>query len=108
MTPTPKIADRHSASGARGASPRRSALAQEERRPLKGASARQAAELEVEAVHEVETNWRRALGMWDKARVLTAGEPVDGYLKHRGIDLSRLGRAPAALRYAPSLWAEPG
>jgi hypothetical protein len=83
-------------------------LAPDELRRLKEASARRRAELEAQAVHEVENNLRRALAMWDRARVVTAGEPVDRYLKRRGIDLSRLGRAPAALRYAPSLWAEPG
>jgi hypothetical protein len=35
---------------------------------------------------------------------LRPGDPVDRYLKGRGVDLAVLGRAPAALRYAPSLW----
>jgi hypothetical protein len=83
-------------------------LPAEESRRLRAESARRQAELKAQAAHEVDSNRRRAVAMWDKARVLKTGEPVDGYLKRRGIDLSRLGRAPAALRYAPSIWAEPG
>ena len=39
---------------------------------------------------------------------MAPGDPVDLYLRGRGIDLTLLGRAPAALRYAPVLWAGPG
>ena len=46
--------------------------------------------------------------IWDQARPLKSDDPVDRYLKGRGIDLRRLGRAPAALRYVPSLWQAPG
>jgi hypothetical protein len=80
----------------------------EELRRTKERSERRRAELEAQARREAEVNHRRAVAMWEKARALTAGDAVDRYLKYRAVDLGRLGRAPAALRYAPSLWAAAG
>lgn len=42
-----------------------------------------------------------ALALWLSGREALRGTPVDLYLRGRGIDLSRLGRAPGALRYLP-------
>ena len=53
-------------------------------------------------------NREHAKHIWDQARPLKSDDLVDRYLRGRGIDLRRLGRAPAALRYAPSLWQAPG
>ena len=53
-------------------------------------------------------NRKIARHIWDQARPLKSDDPVDRYLRGRGIDLRRLGRAPAALRYVPSLWQAPG
>jgi hypothetical protein len=52
----------------------------------------------------------QALDIWARIHPLRAGDMVvDGYLDGRGIRLVEdLGRAPAALRYAPHLWAAPG
>jgi hypothetical protein len=44
-----------------------------------------------------------ALALWLAARPAVADTPVDHYLRARGIDLSRLGRQPRALRFHPSL-----
>jgi hypothetical protein len=44
-----------------------------------------------------------ALALWLHAKPALADTPVDHYLKARGIDLSRLGRQPRALRFHPSL-----
>jgi hypothetical protein len=51
----------------------------------------------------------RALEIWDRIHPLRADDLVNCYLDGRGIRLVEdLGRAPAALRYAPDLWAAPG
>jgi hypothetical protein len=55
------------------------------------------------AERQAAQNRVRARAIWEGARPLRRGDPVDRYLKGRGIDLGVFGRAPAALRYAPSL-----
>lgn len=45
-----------------------------------------------------------ALAMWLQAKPTIADTPVDFYLRGRGIDLSRLGRQPRALRFHPGLY----
>jgi hypothetical protein len=42
--------------------------------------------------------------IWDEARGLRRGDPVDRYLQARGIHLAELGKAPRALRYHERLW----
>lgn len=49
-----------------------------------------------------------AVARWQSARRLERGDPVDEYLRNRGIDLAVLaqasgGRAPGALRYHPAV-----
>jgi Toprim domain len=44
-----------------------------------------------------------ALALWLAARPTIADTPVDHYLRARGIDLSRLGGQPRALRFHPGL-----
>jgi hypothetical protein len=56
-----------------------------------------------EAARQAAERQRQARQIWDNVRQLTPGDPVDQYLRGRGIDLAALGRAPAALRYAPAL-----
>lgn len=43
---------------------------------------------------------RQAKTIWQQARPLVPGDPVDRYLKGRGIALTRLGAAPRALAFA--------
>jgi hypothetical protein len=77
---------------------RKAASAAKEEERLGAAAAREAAEKRA-----------RALEIWQDARPLQTGDPVDRYLRNRGIDLAAaLGRAPAALRYAPDLRYETG
>lgn len=47
-----------------------------------------------------------ALGLFLAGRRLVRGDPVDGYLRGRGIDLALLGRQPGALRYHPELMTD--
>lgn len=61
-----------------------------------------------DAERDIAERRRRAWATWNKIRLLTPKDGVDLYLRGRGIDLAKLGRAPAALRFAPSLWAGPG
>jgi hypothetical protein len=75
---------------------------------VKADTARQQARNKEDAERRDAEHRRRARAIWDKARPLMPGDTVDLYLKQRGIDLSVLGQAPAALRFAPSLWAGPG
>jgi len=42
--------------------------------------------------------------LWLEAEPGIAGTPADAYLRGRGIDLARLGRQPAALRYHSRCW----
>jgi hypothetical protein len=42
--------------------------------------------------------------IWCDSRPVRRGDPVDRYLAGRAINLAELGRAPASLRYHPSLW----
>ncbi|QEW27847.1 DUF7146 domain-containing protein [Roseovarius indicus] len=44
---------------------------------------------------------KAALAIWLSGQEHLRGTPVDYYLKGRGIDLTRLGRQPGALRYLP-------
>ena len=67
------------------------------------AEARRARE-EAEVLRHDAANRERARRIWDRARPIEAGDLVDRYLKTRAIDLKCLGRAPAALRYVPSLF----
>lgn len=48
----------------------------------------------------------RARRLFAAARHRIAGTPVDLYLRGRAIDLSRLGRQPGRLAFAPALWCE--
>ncbi|WP_420415813.1 DUF7146 domain-containing protein [Marinovum algicola] len=43
----------------------------------------------------------QAQALWLSGRVDLRGSPVDLYLRGRGIDLGRLGRAPGVIRYVP-------
>jgi hypothetical protein len=70
------------------------------------AEARRARE-EAEARRHDAENRERGRRIWDQARPIEVGDPVDRYLKTRAIDLKCLGRGPAALRYVPSLWYGP-
>jgi hypothetical protein len=42
--------------------------------------------------------------IWGETYTLRRGDPVDRYLRGRGIVLAELGKAPRALRYHPRLW----
>ncbi|NYT42304.1 toprim domain-containing protein [Sphingomonas sp. R-74633] len=74
---------------------------------------RQAALAELRAAREAEDAaqaariLKSAVARWQEARVLAAGDPVDAYLRARGIDLGALyaltGQRPGAIRYNPSL-----
>ena len=75
---------------------------------LKAETARRQARNKADAERLAAEHRRRAQAIWDKAKPLVPGDTVDLYLKGRGIDLSVLGRAPAALRCVPSLWAGSG
>ena len=44
---------------------------------------------------------RKAFGWWLHAERRIAGTPVEAYLAARGIELSKLARAPGAIRYLP-------
>ena len=51
------------------------------------------------------TDFRKAaLALYLSAAPQLAGTPADLYLRGRGIDLSRLGRQPRALRFHPACW----
>lgn len=75
---------------------------------LKAETARRQSRNKADAERLAAEHRRRAQAIWDKAKPLVPGDTVDLYLKGRGIDLSVLGRAPAALRCSPSLWAGSG
>lgn len=55
---------------------------------------------------DTERNMRRMIGIWEASRAITAGDPVDQYLKHRvpGLDFT-----PHMIRFHPALdyWAAP-
>lgn len=61
----------------------------------------QASRQEAAAVRQAEQRRRLAHAMWLAAQPLRPGDPVDGYLQGRGIELRQLGRAPGALRFHP-------
>lgn len=54
--------------------------------------------------HERSAASKKAQARWLEARPLAAGDPVDRYLKGRGIHLRYLGKAPGVLRYHPGLY----
>jgi hypothetical protein len=80
----------------------------EEQRRRRERAAENAADEQRRGKAEAIDHQRRAATIWHQARPLAPGDPVDRYLKGRGIALSRLGVAPRALRYHSGLWAAPG
>jgi hypothetical protein len=80
----------------------------EERERRKSTAEKLRAERRLQTEQQDALSRRRARVTWDAVKPLVPGDDVDRYLKGRGLDLSVLGRAPAALRFAPSLWAGPG
>jgi len=62
-------------------------------------ASRRSADAETERVRKA----RSARARWQEASPLVPGDPVDRYLRGRGIDLSVLRRAPGALRYHDAL-----
>lgn len=50
---------------------------------------------------------KRAVALWLAAEPHIRGTPVHRYLRGRGIDLSKVGSQPAALRYAPACYHGP-
>ena len=83
-------------------------MSAEEVTRLKADTSLHRARNKADAERQAAEHRRRAQAIWDKAKPLMPGDAVDLYLRGRGIDLSILGRAPAALRCAPSLWAGSG
>jgi hypothetical protein len=83
-------------------------LPRDEVAKVKAAAAAKQERDDAEAARKAAERRERAKHIWEKARPLVPGDPVDRYLKSRAIDLGVLGRAPAALRYAPRLTYEPG
>jgi hypothetical protein len=75
---------------------------------IKQRTAERMARARAAAERQAAGNRDRAERIWQQARPLEPGDPVDRYLEGRGIALSLLARAPAALRYMPSLWYGPG
>jgi hypothetical protein len=66
--------------------------------------ARQLAEARAQDAERAQSRARGAKALWLSAQPQLRGTPVDHYLRQsRGIDLSALGRQPAALRYHPAL-----
>lgn len=55
------------------------------------------------AADKAEKTRRYAHRLWLSGQAQIAGTPVERYLHCRGIELSRLGRTPRALRYIPEL-----
>lgn len=55
------------------------------------------------AEEEREAKRRRALGLWLHGKPIK-NTPVEHYLRTRGIDLERLGRAPGCLAFDPELY----
>lgn len=53
---------------------------------------------------DAERRRRVALALFLEAEPRLVGSPVDSYLRNRAIDLSALGRQPAALRFHPACW----
>lgn len=47
---------------------------------------------------------RKAFGLWLSGQERLRGTPADYYLQGRGINLTRLGRQPRALRFHPALY----
>jgi hypothetical protein len=64
------------------------------------AKADRAAAVEAQKARKLKSQ-RAAQGLWLSAQEKIAGTPVDHYLRHRSIDLSRIGWQPRALRYHP-------
>jgi hypothetical protein len=58
---------------------------------------------EAEAAREAEARRRAAVRLFLGARECIANTPAADYLAGRGIDLTRLGRQPRCLRYAPNV-----
>lgn len=58
---------------------------------------------EAEASADEDQRRRAAVAMWLNARPIL-DTPADAYLRARGIDLRRLARPPAALRFHPALY----
>ena len=65
---------------------------------------RQIAAKDAKADKEAADTRESAFKLWLAGRPKILGTPVDGYLVGRGLDLSRLGRQPAALRFHPDVW----
>ncbi|MFP4045255.1 MAG: toprim domain-containing protein [Rhodosalinus sp.] len=61
-------------------------------------------EAEAEARAAEDKRRQRARALYLSGREQLRGTPVDQYLRGRGLDLSRLGRQPRALRYVPELF----
>lgn len=59
---------------------------------------------EKKAVEENTRIKNRAKAIWLQGQPSIKDTPADAYLQNRGIDLSRLGRQPAAIRYNPECY----
>jgi hypothetical protein len=57
---------------------------------------------------EAHDNRERAGQIWRESRALERDDPVDRYLRGRGLSLAELRTAPRAMRYHPRLWAARG
>lgn len=56
---------------------------------------------------ELQKVQKRAEGLFLSAKPGLRGTPVDYYLRGRGIDLSKVGHAPGAIRFHPECWFVP-
>ena len=76
---------------------------QKRRKAQAAAAAIRRKEAEALDAEKAENRQAQALAIWLDAQPIIKGTPVEFYLRdQRGIDLTRLGRAPGAIRYAPT------
>jgi hypothetical protein len=72
--------------------------------PVPAERERRAREAKSQAAIEEKRRSNAALAMWLHAQPSLKGTPAELYLRNRGIDISRIGRQPRALRYHPALY----
>jgi hypothetical protein len=83
-------------------------MAPEDRERRREAARRRAEAAARSGAGEARDNRKRAGEIWHESRELLRDDPVDRYLRGRGLVLADLGAAPRALRYHPRLWAARG